>query len=292
MLRKLIAGNWKMNGLRADLETLRQVSARVNPVENGPEALLCVPATLLSAAAETVRGTALAVGGQTCSKLEKGAFTGDISAPMLAEAGATYVIVGHSERRTGHGETDADVAGQAASALKSGLTPSSASAKPSPSGKPAPRSPSSKASSRARLKALRRQGLLSSPMSPSGPSAPARSPRPARSPKSTPSSVPSSSAATAPRQHRPHPLWRQPEPRQRPRNPPGPQRRWRPHRRRQLEGGGLPLHLRDGARAASVSHPAWRMAPRALSERNLSENQAPDSCKTSFSSSIFSPVWR
>ncbi|MFN7178634.1 triose-phosphate isomerase [Hyphomonas sp.] len=123
MVRKLIAGNWKMNGLKADLETIRQVSAHVNSGETAPETLLCVPATLLSAAAETARGTALAVGGQTCSKLEKGAFTGDISAPMLAEAGATYVIVGHSERRTGHGETDAEVAGQAAAALKSGLTP-------------------------------------------------------------------------------------------------------------------------------------------------------------------------
>lgn len=123
MVRKLIAGNWKMNGLRADLETIRTVSAHVNPVENGPEALLCVPATLLSAAAETAKGTTLAVGGQTCSKLEKGAFTGDISAVMLAEAGATYVIVGHSERRTGHGETDAEVAAQAAAALRSGLTP-------------------------------------------------------------------------------------------------------------------------------------------------------------------------
>lgn len=112
-----------MNGLKVDLETIRQVSAHVNSGESAPEALLCVPATLLSAAAETARGTALAVGGQTCSKLEKGAFTGDVSAPMLAEAGATFVIVGHSERRTGHGESDAEVAGQAAAALKSGLTP-------------------------------------------------------------------------------------------------------------------------------------------------------------------------
>lgn len=123
MVRKLIAGNWKMNGLLADLETVRAVAAHVNPVENGPETLLCVPATLLSAAAETARGTKLAIGGQTCSKLEKGAFTGDISAPMLKEAGASYVIVGHSERRTGHGETDAEVAAQAAAALKSALTP-------------------------------------------------------------------------------------------------------------------------------------------------------------------------
>lgn len=123
MVRKLIAGNWKMNGLLADLETVRAVAAHVNPVENGPETLLCVPATLLPAAAETARGTKLAIGGQTCSKLEKGAFTGDISAPMLKEAGASYVIVGHSERRTGHGETDAEVAAQAAAALKSALTP-------------------------------------------------------------------------------------------------------------------------------------------------------------------------
>jgi triosephosphate isomerase len=123
MVRKLIAGNWKMNGLRADLETLRAVAAHVNLMDNGPETLLCVPATLLAAAAETVQGSRLAIGGQTCSKLEKGAFTGDISAPMLRDAGATHVIVGHSERRTGHGETNADVAAQAAAALRSGLTP-------------------------------------------------------------------------------------------------------------------------------------------------------------------------
>lgn len=123
MTRKLIAGNWKMNGLKADLQTVRAVAAHVKPADSAPEALLCVPATLLAAAAGAASASALRIGGQTCHSLDKGAYTGDISAQMLKESGATYVIVGHSERRTGHGETDAVVAAQAAAAIKSDLTP-------------------------------------------------------------------------------------------------------------------------------------------------------------------------
>ncbi|MBK8199687.1 MAG: triose-phosphate isomerase [Acidobacteria bacterium] len=123
MNRKLIAGNWKMNGLRADLQTLQAVIDGLGSVEPAPEVLLCVPATLLAQSAALAEGSALHIGGQTCQAAEKGAFTGDISAPMLLDAGARYVIVGHSERRTMHGETDAIVAGQAAAAQKSGLVP-------------------------------------------------------------------------------------------------------------------------------------------------------------------------
>lgn len=123
MNRQLIAGNWKMNGLLADLSTVREVAASLAAASAAPEALLCVPATLLAEASATVAGTPLKTGGQTCHFSEKGAFTGDVSAAMLAEAGAAYVIVGHSERRTGHGETDEIVAAQAAAALKTGLTP-------------------------------------------------------------------------------------------------------------------------------------------------------------------------
>ncbi|MGA1342180.1 MAG: triose-phosphate isomerase [Hyphomonas sp.] len=123
MNRLLIAGNWKMNGLRADLGTIRQIAASLSSPAAGPEALLCVPATLLAEASATAAGTALKTGGQTCHSADRGAFTGDLSAEMLAEAGAAYVIVGHSERRTAHGETDAVVAAQAAAALKAGLTP-------------------------------------------------------------------------------------------------------------------------------------------------------------------------
>ena len=123
MRRMLIAGNWKMNGLRADLQTVRDAAAGVQAESAAPEALLCVPATLLAEATGAARGTGLKIGGQTCHSREKGAFTGDISAPMLHEAGASYVIVGHSERRTLHGETDEIVAAQAAAAMAAGLTP-------------------------------------------------------------------------------------------------------------------------------------------------------------------------
>jgi len=121
MNRKLIAGNWKMNGLRADLQTVQEVASKAGEGAAFPELLLCVPATLLPLAAEAASGTPLRVGGQTCHSHEKGAYTGDISASMLREAGAAYAIVGHSERRTMHGETDEIVATQAAAAIKSGL---------------------------------------------------------------------------------------------------------------------------------------------------------------------------
>jgi len=123
MNRKLIAGNWKMNGLRANLQTVRDVAAGIQSQQQAPEVLLCVPATLLAQAAQEAAGTSLKIGGQTCHEAEKGAFTGDISAEMLREAGASHVIIGHSERRTGHGETDEIVAAQAAAAVRASLTP-------------------------------------------------------------------------------------------------------------------------------------------------------------------------
>jgi triosephosphate isomerase len=123
MNRKLIAGNWKMNGLRADLQTVRDVAAAIHKTATAPDVLLCVPATLLAQAAVAAEGSALKIGGQTCHSQPKGAYTGDLSAQMLQEAGATHVIVGHSERRTLHGETDEIVAAQALSAINSGLTP-------------------------------------------------------------------------------------------------------------------------------------------------------------------------
>ncbi|MEQ3650060.1 triose-phosphate isomerase [Hyphomonas sp.] len=123
MTRTLIAGNWKMNGLKASLGEIRDAAAGVGRGKAGVEALLCVPATLVSLAAEAAHGSALKVGGETCHDAESGAHTGDISAEMLADAGASHVIVGHSERRTDHGETNEIVAGQAAAALRAGLTP-------------------------------------------------------------------------------------------------------------------------------------------------------------------------
>ncbi|MCB5198320.1 triose-phosphate isomerase [Loktanella sp. TSTF-M6] len=119
MRRKLAAGNWKMNGLVDDLSEIKALTeAHPDP---DVDMLICAPATLIAQMA-WARGThALQIGGQTCHAERSGAHTGDISAPMLRDAGASHVLVGHSERRTDHGETDADVAGQAAAAHAAGL---------------------------------------------------------------------------------------------------------------------------------------------------------------------------
>jgi len=119
MMRKLAAGNWKMNGSSASLaEAAALVAAHPAP---GCEMLLCPPATLIAGMALAARGTRLAVGGQDCHALANGAHTGDLSAAMLADAGATYVIVGHSERRMDHGETSAQVRAKAEAAWAAGL---------------------------------------------------------------------------------------------------------------------------------------------------------------------------
>lgn len=115
MPRKLAAGNWKMNGLKAQLA---EIDALAADLPAGPEVLICPPATLVAAMA----GHGIAVGGQDCHANASGAHTGDISARMLADAGATFVIVGHSERRADHGESDADVAAKAQAVWAAGLT--------------------------------------------------------------------------------------------------------------------------------------------------------------------------
>jgi len=120
MRRKLAAGNWKMHGLAADLAEAETLAAR-HP-EPGCDILLCPPATLVARMAGALRGTAVAVGGQDCHAAAHGAHTGDVSAAMLADAGAGHVILGHSERRTDHAETDAQVAAKAAAAHGAGLT--------------------------------------------------------------------------------------------------------------------------------------------------------------------------
>jgi triosephosphate isomerase (TIM) len=120
---KLIAGNWKMNGLAADLA---EVDVLVSELTNDPAACrvaLCPPATLVHRMVERARDSVVEIGGQDCSPEPKGAFTGDVSAAMLTDAGATLVIVGHSERRQGHGETDAVVAAKAQAAFDAGLAP-------------------------------------------------------------------------------------------------------------------------------------------------------------------------
>jgi triosephosphate isomerase len=119
-LRQLVAGNWKMNGLSADL-------AEIDALRQGLDAsiacdvLVCPPASLIARAHAAARG-AFALGGQDCRAEASGAFTGDLSAEMLKDAGATAVIVGHSERRQYHGERDADVAAKARAAWRAGLT--------------------------------------------------------------------------------------------------------------------------------------------------------------------------
>jgi len=119
-MRALIAGNWKMNGLLRQLVEIDTVAASVSATPPHADILICPPATLIARAAEQVAGR-IAIGGQNCHSKISGAFTGDISADMLKDAGASTVIVGHSERRRGHGETDAIVAEKAKAAWRAGL---------------------------------------------------------------------------------------------------------------------------------------------------------------------------
>jgi len=120
-MRQLIAGNWKMNGLLAAAAEI------AGPLRRGADGmacdlLVCPPATLITTVAQILAGSAVAVGGQDCHAAPSGAHTGDIAAPMLRDAGASWVIVGHSERRADHGETDAIVRAKAIAAAGAGLT--------------------------------------------------------------------------------------------------------------------------------------------------------------------------
>jgi triosephosphate isomerase len=123
-VRPFVAGNWKMNGLSDSLGEIEAMRRAVDAGEAGAaELAVCPPATLLAQAAWKLRGGKVALGAQDCAVEASGAFTGDISAPMLKDAGATYVIVGHSERRTLHHETDELVRAKAEAAIKAGLVP-------------------------------------------------------------------------------------------------------------------------------------------------------------------------
>ena len=125
MRRPLIAGNWKMNGLRADALALAgELAAGMKRAGwSDREMLICPPATLLAAVAEAVKGSGIFVGGQDCHAKASGAHTGDLAAEMLRDAGASHVIVGHSERRTDHRETDAMVRAKAEAAWRAGILP-------------------------------------------------------------------------------------------------------------------------------------------------------------------------
>jgi triosephosphate isomerase (TIM) len=121
-IRPLIAGNWKMNGLKSSLPELEAMCAGSSDLAAKVDLLVCPPATLVAEFVERTRGSkSLAVGAQDCHPKPFGAHTGDISAEMLADAGALAIIVGHSERRADHGETDALVRQKAEAVWRAGL---------------------------------------------------------------------------------------------------------------------------------------------------------------------------
>ncbi len=120
-LRPLVAGNWKMNGLSAAVAELSKIIEGAQALAGKADLMVCPPATLIAAFAAAARGTPVVIGGQDCHAEASGAHTGDIAAEMLADAGAKAVIVGHSERRTDHRETDAQVQAKAKAAWRAGL---------------------------------------------------------------------------------------------------------------------------------------------------------------------------
>ena len=120
-IRPLVAGNWKMNGLAASDAELRKIVAGAGALSGKADLMVCPPATLIARFAEVARGSGVAIGGQDCHAKASGAHTGDVAAEMLADAGATAVIVGHSERRTDHHETDDEVRAKAEAAWRAKL---------------------------------------------------------------------------------------------------------------------------------------------------------------------------
>ncbi|MEX0645624.1 MAG: triose-phosphate isomerase [Parvularculaceae bacterium] len=123
-MKPLFAGNWKMNGLKGSLaEVDRLAELFGGRAPEGRDVVICPPATLVAATAARAATYGFLVGGQDCHAAPAGAHTGDVSAEMLKDAGAAYVIVGHSERRQAHGETDVVVRAKAEAALRAGLTP-------------------------------------------------------------------------------------------------------------------------------------------------------------------------
>ena len=120
---KLIAGNWKMNGVGESLEEAAALRVALDAEAANCRVALCPPATLIDRMAQTLGDSDIEIGGQDCHAAASGAYTGSVSAEMVAEAGANLVILGHSERRAGFGETDADVAAKAEAALAAGLEP-------------------------------------------------------------------------------------------------------------------------------------------------------------------------
>ena len=120
--RPLVAGNWKMNGLKSTIAEFGRIGSGAGDLWRKLDLMICPPATLLMTFGVVAVGSRIAIGAQDCHAEPSGAFTGDLSAEMLAELGATAVIVGHSERRTYHRETDAEVKAKALAAWRAGLT--------------------------------------------------------------------------------------------------------------------------------------------------------------------------
>lgn len=122
-IRPLVAGNWKMNGLRSDLDQIKAIADGIDAeLAEKIDILLCPPMTLLYVATALAEDTNLLVGAQDCHTAQSGAFTGDVSAQMIADCLGEFAIVGHSERRTIHGEDDATVKAKAQAAISAGLT--------------------------------------------------------------------------------------------------------------------------------------------------------------------------
>lgn len=122
-IRPLIAGNWKMHGLAAALAEARALALDLEARPAAARVAICPPATLIARMAALLEGGPIEIGGQDCHVEDKGAFTGDLSAEMLHDAGARLVILGHSERRTHHRESDEHVADKVRAALRAGLEP-------------------------------------------------------------------------------------------------------------------------------------------------------------------------
>ncbi len=120
---KLVAGNWKMNGLGASLAEAETLEKALQEQAAACRVALCPPATLIDRMAQALKGGVVEIGGQDCHAETSGAYTGSVSAEMVRDAGAGLVILGHSERRAGFGETDADVAAKVEAALAAGLEP-------------------------------------------------------------------------------------------------------------------------------------------------------------------------
>ncbi|MEM5500864.1 triose-phosphate isomerase [Ahrensia kielensis] len=120
--KPLIAGNWKMNGVTSGLTALRTIAEGVSKHTDKLDGLICLPATMLERGTRLCNGTSLLLGGQDCHFEQSGAHTGDISADMLKDAGASHVILGHSERRADHDETNTDVLKKSLAAYETGIS--------------------------------------------------------------------------------------------------------------------------------------------------------------------------